>query len=49
MYPHLIEMFGLNGENSPDWDTERKYRADDLQVGSIVAVEKGSVACDDST
>ena len=32
MLPQLVEMFGIHGEYSPDWDRERKYRANDLQL-----------------
>ena len=32
MRVHLDEMFGVDAENSPDWDIDRKYRSGDLQV-----------------
>jgi hypothetical protein len=32
LMPHLVEMFGVQGENAPPWDTGRRYAAPRLAV-----------------
>ena len=32
MLPHLVDMFGIQGENSPPWDPQRRYAAPNLHV-----------------
>lgn len=32
LLPHLVEMFGVHGENAPPWDTQKRYASPNLHV-----------------